>query len=67
MCLMSNKRFEVYVISFCGFSYHVKLGHLDEFVALHRLVLGCDEVKVYDIVYDSSTNYSHPYEWYRKI
>lgn len=64
---MNKKTFEVYCLQLCGISYRVKLGHLDEFIALHRSQLEVDELTIYGIVWDSSTSYRHPYEWYRIV
>lgn len=64
---MSKKTFEVYCLQICGKSYRVKLGHLDEFIALHRLELEVDELTIYGFAWDSSASYSHPYEWYRIV
>ena len=64
---MSKKTFEVYTVLLCGKSYHVKTGHLDEFIALHREKLADDELTVFGLAWDCSTNYSHPYEWYRIV
>lgn len=64
---MNKKTFEVYTIQLCGKSFRVKVGHLDEFIALFRAHLESDEITVYGIVWDSSTKYSHPYEWYRIV
>lgn len=64
---MSKKTFEVYCLQLCGKAYRVKLGHLDEFVSLHRQELEVDELVIYGLAWDSSTNYSHPYEWYRIV
>ena len=65
--LMSKKTFEVYCLQICGKAYRVKLGHLDEFIALHRHDLEFDELTIFGLAWDSSTNYSHPYEWYRIV
>ena len=67
MCLMSKKTFEVYCLQLCGKSYRVKVGHIDEFIALHRSELEVDEISIYGFAWDSSTSYSHPYEWYRIV
>ncbi len=64
---MSKKTFEVYCLQLCGKSYLVKLGHLDEFIALYRAELEVDELTIYGFVWDSSTSYSHPYEWFRIV
>lgn len=64
---MSKMTFEVYCVQVCGISYRVKLGHLDEFIALHREKLADDELTIFGIVWDCSTKYKHPYEWYRRI
>lgn len=66
-CLMKNKTFQVYCLQLCGVSYRVKLGHLDEFIALHSQELEVDELTVYGFAWDSCNSYSHPYEWYRKV
>lgn len=67
MCLMNKKTFEVYCLLLCGKSYRVKLGHLDEFIALHRAELEVDEISIFGFAWDSSNLYSHPYEWYRIV
>jgi hypothetical protein len=67
ICLMSKKTFEVYCLQICGKAYRVKLGHLDEFIALHRQELEVDELTIYGLAWDSSSFYSHPYEWYRIV
>lgn len=64
---MSKKTFEVYCLLLCGKSYRVKLGHLDEFIALHRSELEFDELTICGFAWDCSTSYSHPYEWYRIV
>lgn len=64
---MINKRFEVYCLQLCGKNYRVKIGHLDEFIFLHRQELEVDEISIYGFAWDSSTSYSHPYEWYRIV
>ena len=64
-CLMSNQKFEVYCLHLCGKAYRVKLGHLDQFVSLHRDELTSDDLVIYGIDFDFSSSYSHPYEWYR--
>ena len=64
---MSKNTFEVYCLSLCGKCYRVKLGHLDEFIALHREYLELDDLSVCGFAWDSSVNYSHPYEWYRAL
>nr|DAU10102.1 MAG TPA: hypothetical protein [Microviridae sp.] len=66
-CLMNKKSFEVYCVQVCGRCYRVKLGHLDEFIALHRDKLDSDELAVSGIVWDRSSNFVHPYEWYRNV
>lgn len=65
--MSNNKTFEVYCLQVCGKSYRVKLGHLDEFIALHRQELAEDELIIYGFAWDSSSNYLHPYEWYRTV
>ena len=65
--LMSNKKFEVYCLSLCGKIYRVKLGHLDEFVSLHRNELINEDLVIYGIDFDFSSSYTHPYEWYRIV
>lgn len=67
MYLMTKKTFEVYCLQLCGKSYRVKLGHFDEFIALHRQELEVDELTISGFAWDCSTSYSHPYEWYRII
>lgn len=64
---MSKNTFAVYCLQICGKTYRVKLGHLDQFVALYREQLDVDELTIYGIVWDSSSNYDHPYEWYRIV
>lgn len=67
LCLMSKKTFEVYCLQLCGKSYRVKLGHLDEFISMHRSELEVDELAIYGFAWDCSSFYSHPYEWYRIV
>lgn len=64
---MIKQLFKVYCVSLCGKHYRVKVGHLDEFAALHLDQLEVEQITVYGYVSDSSINYAHPYEWYRKI
>lgn len=65
---MSNhKTVPVYCVSLLGSSYRVKVGHLDEFVDLHRTELEQDEIDVFGFGLDLLSNFSHPYEWYRKV
>lgn len=64
---MSKNRIQVYCLQLCGKSYRVKIGHLDEFVALHQEQLEVDELVIYALAWDSITFYSHPYEWYRLV
>lgn len=64
---MSKNTFEVYCVQLCGKSFRVKLGHLDEFIALHRSELAIDELTIYGFTWDSSASYTHPYEWYRIV
>lgn len=64
---MSKMLFEVYCLRFCGKSYRVKLGHLDEFIALHRQDLLDGELFIYGITWDSPSAYPHSYEWYRTV
>lgn len=62
-----SKTFEVYCISFCGKSYRVKVGFLQEFIDLHRSELENDDITICGIVWDFASKYSHPYEWYRIV
>lgn len=64
---MNKKTFEVYCLQLRGNSYRVKLGHLDQFIALHRQELEEDELTISGFAWDSSTSYVHPYEWYRIV
>lgn len=68
MCLMSNnKTFLTYIVDFCGKSYRIKLGHLDEFVALFQDSLEVDEMTIFGLAWDTLDKYTHPYEWYRRV
>lgn len=66
-CLMLKIPVEVYCIFFLGQSYRVKVGHLDEFVALHRVDLEHDEITIFSVGFDLLSNFAHPYEWYRRV
>lgn len=64
---MSKNSVQVYCVFLLGHSYRVKVGHLDEFIALHLEQLEQDELVVYSVVSDLLSNFAHPYEWYRRI
>lgn len=64
---MSKKTIFVYCIAIAGKLYHVKLGHVEEFIDLHRSHLETDAVIVYGVAYDTAEDYDHPYQWYRKV
>lgn len=62
-----NKNVLVYVVLLLGKSYRVKVGHLDEFVSLFLDKLSDDDIVITGTVWDSLSNYSQAYEWYRKV
>jgi hypothetical protein len=64
---MNKCSVEVYYVSFLGNSYCVKVGHLDEFIALHRADFVQRCLTVHGLLFVSLSNFEHPYEWYCRI
>lgn len=63
ICLMSNYKGFVYLVSHRGSDYVVKRNHLEEFVALHC----CDGAIVINDYVMSQIQFENALQWYKKL